>query len=103
MQVVHAVDPIHEGPDPATVLYIPAVPLTKRNLEYVRGQKRAALNNGETPPDFAAWGVDYEGGLEGFQSIDTITSPRGRQALGLSRFPGEEHIVKWTNETLTQA
>ncbi|KAK7419194.1 hypothetical protein QQZ08_010962 [Neonectria magnoliae] len=100
--VVHAVDPIHEGPDPATVLYIPAVPLTKRNVEYLQGQKRAALNDGETPPDFAAWGAHYEGGFEGYQSIDTITGPQGRQALGLSRFPGEEYISQWANEILAQ-
>jgi hypothetical protein len=41
----------HAGTGPSAVLYIPTVPLTRTNAEYVRDQ-RAAFEEGVPPPDF---------------------------------------------------
>lgn len=51
IDVIHAVEPKHNGGNDAAVMYIPAVALTARNAEYVRDQ-RATFTSGRPPPDF---------------------------------------------------
>lgn len=43
MQVCHAVDPVHEGSENASVLYIAACPTTANNKTYVKKQLSETL------------------------------------------------------------
>ncbi|KAJ3569522.1 hypothetical protein NP233_g4989 [Leucocoprinus birnbaumii] len=49
--LIHAVESTHEGKEDSAVMYIPAVPYTTQNSEYVKKQLDAFLN-GERPSDF---------------------------------------------------
>lgn len=49
--VIHAVESVHKGTGPSAVMYIPAVPLTRGNAEYVRDQRESFLAK-RPPPDF---------------------------------------------------
>lgn len=49
--VVHAVEGRHSGKEDSSVFYIPSLPLTLSNAEYVRRQ-RELFQEGRTPPDF---------------------------------------------------
>lgn len=49
--MIHAVESQHRGKGPSAVLYIPAVPLTPKTIEYVRDQKPFFLE-GLPAPDF---------------------------------------------------
>lgn len=51
VDVIHAVESLHSGKGPSAVLYIPSVPLTAINAEYVRDQRECFLE-GRPPPDF---------------------------------------------------
>lgn len=48
---IHAVEANHRGHGPSAVLYIPSVPLTARNVDYVRDQRESFLQ-AIPPPDF---------------------------------------------------
>lgn len=75
--MIHAVESQHKGNGPSAVLYIPAVPLTPKTIEYVRDQKSFFLQ-GLPAPDFPG-GVGeskFEG--RGFES--DILSEEGRSA-----------------------
>lgn len=60
--VVHAVDPEHNGEHDSNVMYIGSAPWCEKNALYLPGQ-RAAFETGETPPDFAPdhFEVDFAG------------------------------------------
>jgi len=60
-------------------MYIPAVPTTPMNLEYVKKQ-RGAFIAGERPPDFPR-GLG-EKGFVGTATSEDIISPEGRIAMG---------------------
>lgn len=49
--MIHAVESEHRGDGPSAVLYIPAVPLTPKTIEYVRDQK-PFFEKGLPAPDF---------------------------------------------------
>jgi hypothetical protein len=49
--MIHSVESEHRGTGPSAVLYIPAVPLTQKTIEYVRDQ-RPFFQNGLPAPDF---------------------------------------------------
>mmetsp|Transcript_133071 Transcript_133071/g.315418 ORF Transcript_133071/g.315418 Transcript_133071/m.315418 type:complete len:419 (+) Transcript_133071:45-1301(+) len=49
--LIHAVEGTHGGTEDAAVFYIPAVPFSEKNADYVRTQAEA-LRLGRTPPDF---------------------------------------------------
>lgn len=49
--MIHAVESEHRGDGPSAVLYIPAVPLTPKTIEYVRDQ-RPFFEKGLPAPDF---------------------------------------------------
>ena len=100
---MHAVDPTLEGTEPATVLYIPTVPFTKRNILYIARQREKLLNRGETPPDFARRGVQFEEERKGWLGAAEITHLQGQQALGLAKLSGEGPLVQWANEVLGYA
>lgn len=51
VDVVHAVESVHRGTGPSAVMYIPTVPLTTINAQYVRDQRESFLQ-AIPPPDF---------------------------------------------------
>ncbi|CAH0051960.1 unnamed protein product [Clonostachys solani] len=99
--IIHAVDPTLNSDKPATVLYIPSVPLKEYNLDYVKRQRDAFLDNGKTPPDFQAWFGQNEGVAKGWKPVqDFAQSNEARQSLGLEKLTGDFDIVKKANEVL---
>lgn len=73
--MIHAVEAVHQGKGPSAVMYIPSVPLTTRNLEYVRDQRESFLQR-RPPPDFPG-GVG-ESQFEGTGSEWDITTEEGQ-------------------------
>ena len=61
------------------VLYIPAVPLTPQNEQYVERQREAFLR-GRNPPDFPRGGSEH--GFVGVGGVGDILTPAGRRAMG---------------------
>ncbi|VUC36562.1 unnamed protein product [Clonostachys rosea] len=99
--VIHAVDPTLNSDKPATVLYIPSVPLTEYNLDYVKRQRDAFLDNGKTPPDFQEWFVQNEGVAKGWKPVQEFAqNSEARQSLGLEKLAGDFDIVKKANKIL---
>ncbi|CAK7228843.1 hypothetical protein SCUCBS95973_007018 [Sporothrix curviconia] len=97
---VHAVDPSLTSPEPATVLYIAAVPTTEHNLQYLKGQRDALLDNGKTPPDFQRWFEQHEGVAKGWKAAKDIVPPSALSSFGLAKLPGDEGIIRRANEIL---
>ncbi|KAF9532701.1 DUF1479-domain-containing protein [Crepidotus variabilis] len=81
--VVHAVESEHTGTGDSAVMYIPAVPLTPQNLQYVQSQKESFLK-GQRPSDFPK-GPD-ESGFVGVAGGADITSKEGLIAMGLESY-----------------
>lgn len=65
---------------PAQVMYIPAVPLTPQNGDYIKRQKENFLQ-GQRPPDFAKGPGEQE--YIGVASISDVLSQEGQRAMGL--------------------
>ena len=106
---IHAVDAEHKGTGDASVLYIPAAPLTEGNARYLYRQREAFLK-GEPGPDFpggegesrhvgrATEGIFEEGGGD-------VEGARG-MGLGMwdpSRFAdvGEAEVMERANRILS--
>jgi hypothetical protein len=75
--MIHAVESEHRGKGPSAVLYIPAVPLTPKTIEYVRDQ-RPFFEQGLPAPDFPG-GVG-ESLFKGRGVEDDILSLEGKSA-----------------------
>ncbi|KAG8862904.1 hypothetical protein FRB96_000322 [Tulasnella sp. 330] len=78
---IHAVEKTHSGKGDSSVLYIPVVPLTTRNAEYLAYQ-RATLLEGIPAPDFP--GGAGEAGFVGVGGPKDIVTEEARMAMGLS-------------------
>lgn len=74
---IHSVESQHAGTGPSSVLYIPAVPLTAINVDYIRDQRECFLNR-IPPPDFPG-GVG-ESQFTGTGTAADIESAEARQA-----------------------
>ncbi|KAA1467115.1 DUF1479-domain-containing protein [Dentipellis sp. KUC8613] len=77
--LVHSVEKEHTGNDDSAVMYIPAVPTTPQNKEYVRKQNETFVQ-GITPPDFAK--LTPEATYVGTGKPEDIVHPLGKQAMG---------------------
>ncbi|KAK6354107.1 hypothetical protein TWF730_008525 [Orbilia blumenaviensis] len=75
---IHAVDPLHNGKEDASVFYIPVVPKCRLNEEYIQQQKEAFIT-GYPPPDFP--GGNGEENHQGRPGLDAIKEVGGRAAL----------------------
>ncbi|OWT37385.1 hypothetical protein C362_04398 [Cryptococcus neoformans Bt1] len=102
--MIHSVESMHKGEGPSAVLYIPAVPLTPQNVDYIRDQRRSFME-GKPAPDFPG-GVG-ESQFVGRGKVEDIESIEGKQAMGLEPFdvngqltPGERHIREQANKVL---
>ncbi|WVQ74508.1 hypothetical protein IAR50_004109 [Cryptococcus sp. DSM 104548] len=101
---IHSVENVHRGKGPSAVMYIPAVPLTPQNAEYLSDQKQNFLK-GKPGPDFPG-GVG-ESQFEGRGQVEDIKSAEGRRAMGLEPFgvserlaPGERAVREQANTIL---
>ncbi|KAI5481415.1 hypothetical protein MNV49_004171 [Pseudohyphozyma bogoriensis] len=87
--VVHAVENEHKGKGDSSVMYIPAIPLTKNNWTYV-AQQREEFLQGVPPSDFP--GGDGEQFFTGRATGDDVVGAEARRAMGLDLF--DEKITK---------
>lgn len=78
--VIHSVEEEHTGNEDSAVMYIPAVPFTDKNADYVRRQKECFLK-GERPPDFPKG--EAEAAFIGIATANDIDNDLGRKAMGL--------------------
>ncbi|KAJ7509767.1 DUF1479-domain-containing protein [Mycena galericulata] len=79
---IHAVEGYHGGKQDSSVLYIPAVPLTLKNAQYLRDQ-RSNFVEGLPAPDFP--GGKGESSFIGRATEEDI-HPDGRRAIGFEKF-----------------
>jgi len=78
--VIHAVEIEHAGSGESAAMYIPAVPLTPQNQEYIERQKITFLC-GDRPPDFPKG--KSESAYVGVATVDDVVGKAGRIAMGL--------------------
>lgn len=74
--VIHAVESEHRGANAAAVMYIPAVPLTMKNVQYIRHQRDTFIS-GSPAPDFPG-GVG-ESHFSGRGTVDDFLTAEGKQ------------------------
>lgn len=86
------------------MLYIPAIPTTKVNWEYVKEQ-RLCFAQGRPPPDFP--GGAGESGFTGRGKEDDVKGATARRSLGLEKFEvdsaqneEEKALLEWCNANL---
>ncbi|KAN0066046.1 hypothetical protein ACQY0O_000139 [Thecaphora frezii] len=80
---VHSVEAQHRGTGDSSVMYIPAIPTTKVNFDYVR-QQRDAFANGRPPADFP--GGEGESRFIGRGTPDDVRGVMARRAMALKPF-----------------
>lgn len=80
--VVHSVEAEHVGKNDSAAIYIPAVPSTPANREYLERQRQAFLR-GVPPPDFPQVKDESEGEKphQGNGVVSDISGD-GRRAMG---------------------
>lgn len=76
LDVIHAVESVHNGINPAAVMYIPAVALTARNADYIRHQREAFIS-GRPAPDFPG-GVG-ESQFQGRGTAEDLLTREGKE------------------------
>lgn len=79
--MIHAVEPLHNGTHDSSVLYIAAVPTTKDNVRYIEQQAKD-FRNGVAPEDKQQQDVD-ERKFVGFLGEDGVKGAAGRRAARL--------------------
>ena len=80
--VVHSVEVEHTGSDDSCVMYIPAVPSTRQNEEYLKRQLET-FKKGISPPDFPKL-AEPEGGWEGTGVEADVVTEVGKRAMGMA-------------------
>ncbi|SPC66996.1 related to DUF1479 domain protein [Ustilago sp. UG-2017b] len=101
---VHSVEKKHGGVGDSSVLYIPAIPTTKVNWEYVMEQKKC-FDEGRPPPDFP--GGSGESGFKGRGTEEMVNGGLARTSMGLERFDlrmaeneEERRLLEWCNANM---
>jgi hypothetical protein len=79
--VIHAVEPEHLGKGDSAVMYIPSVPLTPQNLEYVERQLKA-FKDLKSPADYG--NPRDEKNFVGTGTPEDIVGQSARRAMGLA-------------------
>ncbi|KEP46889.1 putative clavaminate synthase-like protein, partial [Rhizoctonia solani 123E] len=99
---IHAVESKHAGQGDSSVFYIPAVPLTAHNAEYLATQ-RGTLISGYPAPDFP--GGTGESMFVGAQrgSVENVKGSLAKQAMGLGKFDVSEGMREGEKKVLEQA
>ncbi|KZV65342.1 DUF1479-domain-containing protein [Peniophora sp. CONT] len=101
---IHAVENVHNGPTDSSVFYIPAVPLTDYNAEYLRDQ-RSNFVSGLPAPDFP--GGEGESHFVQRAGAEHAHGEEGRRLLGFEKFDvpadassAERSVIARANELL---
>ncbi|PWZ00528.1 DUF1479-domain-containing protein [Testicularia cyperi] len=100
---VHSVESHHRGTTDSSVLYIPAIPTTKVNWQYIQDQK-LCFHQGIPPPDFP--GGKGESQFQNRGTPADVSDTTARRSLGLepldleSAAPDEQHLLRWCNEQI---
>lgn len=100
---VHSVEKTHAGKSDSSVLYIPAIPLTKTNFEYIQ-QQRACFASATPPPDFP--GGQGESQFQNTARPDDVQGDVARRSFGLQKFDAstqpsrQRELLKWCNSQL---
>ncbi|KAJ7312395.1 hypothetical protein DFH08DRAFT_896920 [Mycena albidolilacea] len=81
--MIHAVEGYHGGKEDSSVMYIPAVPLTLENIQYLRDQRTNFLA-GLPAPDFP--GGPGESAFVGRATVEDVYPGAGRRAVGFEKF-----------------
>ncbi|KAH7327693.1 hypothetical protein B0J17DRAFT_620383 [Rhizoctonia solani] len=99
---IHAVESKHAGTGDSSVFYIPAVPLTARNAEYLATQRKA-LFSGYQAPDFP--GGIGESTFTGAQrgKVADVKGSLAERAMGLEKFDVSKGMTKGERTVLQQA
>ncbi|CUA74623.1 hypothetical protein RSOLAG22IIIB_05630 [Rhizoctonia solani] len=99
---IHAVESKHAGKGDSSVFYIPAVPLTAHNAEYLATQ-RSTMISGYPAPDFP--GGTGESTFVGSQKggIGDVKGLLARRAMGLEKFDVSKGMTKGEKEVLERA
>lgn len=102
---IHSVDPQHNGKGDSSVMYIPTVPVTPKNIEYLIKQRKAATMF-SPPGDFPDAGGKGERGFEG--AVDWSEGEvEGLKAMGMGRerwsvteemSEGERRVIELANK-----
>ncbi|KAG8863766.1 hypothetical protein FRB96_007603 [Tulasnella sp. 330] len=108
LDVVHSVEQYHHGPEDSSAMYIPAVPLTPKNVRYLARHRDQFLKR-LPPPDFPQTELG-ESQFTNKGSETDITTFQGRMAMGLESFEvpvnatkGAQQAIKEANAILTGA
>ncbi|CAN6674327.1 hypothetical protein TRVA0_051S00958 [Trichomonascus vanleenenianus] len=105
---IHQVEGEHGGMSDASVLYIPACPLTESNLEHLV-EIRKHFYELAPGPDFPQNGGIGESKFIGVGTVDDIKSTDGKRAMGVGEVPfdvnaaqneGERKMYELANRTL---
>ncbi|KAF3920430.1 hypothetical protein ABW20_dc0104358 [Dactylellina cionopaga] len=79
---IHAVDPVHNGREDASVFYIPVVPKCPLNESYIQKQKITFLT-GYPPPDFPGGnGEEYHQGRPGVEIVEEVGGQAAMTGMG---------------------
>lgn len=97
---VHSVESAHRGKNASSVMYIPAVPLTLKNLHYIKEQ-RDSMTARTPPPDFP--GGEGESGFVGSGSYPDILTSEGRRAMGFQSFSASAAVNDAERKLLMEA
>ncbi|CAE6403685.1 unnamed protein product [Rhizoctonia solani] len=99
---IHAVESKHAGKGDSSVLYIPAVPLTTHNAQYLVSQ-RNSLASGYPAPDFP--GGNGESTFVGPQrgSVGDVKGSLARRAMGLEKFTESDGMMEGERKVMQRA
>lgn len=107
--MIHSVDPVHQGKLDSSVFYIPSAPLCDINVNYTHKQRETFLS-GLTPPDYPGFpfgpGETTHVGRASPQDVIESGGDAAMQEFGLSPIkvatstPGEAEIVESANKLL---
>ncbi|ORX33692.1 hypothetical protein BD324DRAFT_639175 [Kockovaella imperatae] len=86
---IHAVESVHRGSRASSVMYIPSVPLTLTNLEYLAQQKETFLE-GRPGPDFP--GGEGESEFQGRGEESDLKTDEARRGMGFEPFKIDESM-----------
>ena len=104
---IHAVDSIHAGKSDSSVMYIPACPTTKLNVDCARQQREHFLQ-GIPPSDFPGGvGESQHIGRGDAATVMAIAGPEALRSFGFAPFDlaaakmkGEADVLKYGNEVM---
>jgi len=100
LDVIHSVEQYHHGSGDSSVMYIPAVPLTPQNVDYL-ARHRDSFLVGMAPPDFPQG--EGEAGFQRKGLPEDIAGIGGRRSMGFETFPERSDVSAGTREAIRVA